>query len=119
MTVEPAQAIGANEMGKIPVLEYHIIGTPEDTYNRSPEHFREDIALLESQGYYPINLRDPASGNIDIPAGKSPVALTFDDSSEGQYCILDDGTWTPTARSASCRRQPSRGIGRRELPSSL
>ena len=40
-------------------------------------------------------MRDLASGNIDIPAGMSPVVLTFDDSTSGQYRILDDGTLDP------------------------
>ncbi len=33
--------------------------------------------------------------DIDIPAGKSPVVITFDDSSPGQYRILDDGSVDP------------------------
>jgi peptidoglycan/xylan/chitin deacetylase (PgdA/CDA1 family) len=38
-----------------------------------------------------------ASGNIDIPAGMSPVVLTFDDSTSGQYRILDDGSLDPAS----------------------
>ena len=95
MTAARARALKANEMGEIPVLEYHTIATPEGTYTRSSQHFREDIALLESRGYYPITVRDLASGDIDIPAGKSPVVLTFDDGSKGQYRILDDGSLDP------------------------
>ena len=95
MTAARAQALGANEMGEVPVLEYHILDTPEGTYTRSPEHFRGDIALLESRGYYPITVRDLASGNIDIPAGKFPVVLTFDDGAKGQYRILADGSLDP------------------------
>jgi hypothetical protein len=40
-------------------------------------------------------VRDLASGNIDIPAGMSPVVLTFDHSTVGQYRILDDGSIDP------------------------
>ena len=95
MTAEQAQAIGANEMGQVLVLMYHLIDSEEAEWTRTPENFRKDIALLKAEGYYPINVRDLASGNIDIPAGKSPVVITFDDSSPGQYRILDDGSLDP------------------------
>lgn len=95
MTAERARAIGANEMGQVLVLMYHLIDTEEAEWTRTPENFRKDIALLEAEGFYPINLRDLAAGNIDIPAGKSPVVITFDDSSSGQYRILEDGTLDP------------------------
>jgi peptidoglycan/xylan/chitin deacetylase (PgdA/CDA1 family) len=95
MTAEKAAAIGANELGQIPVLLYGDITTEGGTGTRTPEQLAKDIELLKSSGFYPINLRDLAAGNIDIPAGMSPVALTFDDSSIGQYHILDDGSLDP------------------------
>lgn len=95
MTAERARAIGANEMGQILVLMYHLIDGKETEWTRTPDNFRADIALLKAEGYYPINVRDLASGNIDIPAGKSPVVITFDDSSPGQYRILEDGKLDP------------------------
>jgi peptidoglycan/xylan/chitin deacetylase (PgdA/CDA1 family) len=98
MTADRARAIGANEMGQVLVVMYHLIDSDistSPTWTRTPAQLRSDIALLKSEGYYPINVRDLASGNIDIPAGKSPVVITFDDSSPGQYRILDDGTLDP------------------------
>ncbi len=95
VTAEKAKAIGANEMGQVLVLMYHHFDSEESDWTRTPEHFREDISLLKAEGYYPINARDLASGNIDIPAGRSPVLITFDDSSPGQYRILDDGSIDP------------------------
>ena len=95
MTPERARAIGANEMGQIMVLMYHNIKSPELQYTRTPDHLREDIKLLEDNGYYPITVRDLYQGNIDVPAGKTPVVLTFDDSSPGQYRILADGSVDP------------------------
>lgn len=95
ITADMARAIGANEMGQVLVLMYHLIGSPESEWTRTPTNLRNDIAQLKAAGYYPINVRDLASGNIDIPAGKSPVIITFDDSSPGQYRILDDGTVDP------------------------
>ena len=92
---DQARTLHANEMGEVPVLMYHLIGHTKSEYNRTPEEFRQDIADLKAAGYYPLNVRDLASGNIDIPAGKSPVVVTFDDSSEGQYRILADGSLDP------------------------
>jgi hypothetical protein len=95
MTAEKAAAIGANELGEIPVLLYHDISGGGGKDSRTPQDLAKDVEFLKSEGFYPINLRDLASGNIDIPAGKSPVVLTFDDSSIGQYRILDDGSLDP------------------------
>ncbi len=95
MTADKAAAIGANELGQIPVLRYEDISAERGTDIRSPEDLAKDIEFLKSEGFQPVNLRDLASGNIDIPAGMSPVVLTFDDSSIGQYNILDDGTLDP------------------------
>jgi peptidoglycan/xylan/chitin deacetylase (PgdA/CDA1 family) len=95
MTAAKAEAIGANELGQIPVLLYHDISEDGGDDSRTPQDLAKDIALLKSEGFYPVNLRDLAAGNVDIPAGMSPVVLTFDDSSSGQYRILDDGTVDP------------------------
>jgi peptidoglycan/xylan/chitin deacetylase (PgdA/CDA1 family) len=84
-----------NEMGQVLVLMYHLIGSTSSVYNRTPERFRQDLADLKAAGYYPVNLHELVSGRIDVPAGKSPVVITFDDSSEGQYRILPDGTLDP------------------------
>jgi hypothetical protein len=95
MTADYARTIGANEMGQILVLAYEQIGTPESDGVRSPDNFRKDLALLKSDGFYPITASDLVTGNIDIPAGKSPVLITFDGSTAGQYRILDDQSIDP------------------------
>ncbi len=97
MTSDRAQAIGANEMGQVLVLMYHLFDSEETEWTRTPENFRKVIALIKKEGFYPVNVRDLVSGNIDIPAGKSPVVLTFDDSSPGQYRILEDGSVDPNS----------------------
>lgn len=87
-----------NEAGVIPVLEYHLIEPGENgEYTRSPESFRADLEWLVEHGFFPINFRDVTSGDIDVPVGRSPVVLTFDDSSIGQFRLLDDGTVDPTS----------------------
>ena len=93
MTPERAKLIGANEMGLVLVIVYNKISPDAtDASTRTPDQFRDDLALLDREGFYPINISDLVTGDIDIPAGKSPVAITFDGSSPGQYRILDDGT---------------------------
>lgn len=96
-TPESAKAVGANEMGLVLILEYHRISTDgtSDDLHRTYQEFRQDIETLKAEGYYPITAREFASGRFDVPAGKSPVILTFDDSSPGQYRILEDGSLDP------------------------
>ncbi len=89
------QEVQANELGWVLVLEYHLIEEPEARWSRTPANFRADIERLIELGYYPINLIDLARGYIEVPSGKSPVVLTFDDSSSGQFRYLDDGTVDP------------------------
>lgn len=94
-TPEPAPGpyfAGANELGKVIVLEYHRIGYPEQRYQRSPENFRADLQRLYQGGYYPVNFIDLVKGLPDVPPGKKPVVLTFDDSDISQFRVLPDNT---------------------------
>jgi peptidoglycan/xylan/chitin deacetylase (PgdA/CDA1 family) len=93
-TPESAAAAKANELGLIPVLEYHQIGPKEDRWRRTPENFRADLERLYREGYYLTSLHEIISNRITIPAGKSPVALTFDDATEGQFRYLPGATPT-------------------------
>lgn len=87
-----------NEAGWALVMEYHLIEPGEDsTYSRTPASLRADLDWLHANGFYPIRFRDLAEGTIDIPAGKSPVVLAFDDSSDGQFRYLPDGSVDPTS----------------------
>jgi peptidoglycan/xylan/chitin deacetylase (PgdA/CDA1 family) len=80
------------------VLEYHRIGEPEGRWQRTPANFRADLERLLADGYYPVNLRDLAAGDLGmVPRGKRPVVLTFDDSAEGQFRMLSDAQVDPTS----------------------
>lgn len=83
---------GANEMGKVLVLEYHRIGYPEERYQRTPDNMRADLLRLYESGYYPVNFIDLIRGLPQVPGGKKPVVLTFDDSELSQFRVLDDHT---------------------------
>lgn len=78
----------ANELGSLLILEYHQIGGPEGRWRRSPADLRRDLEQLWEQGYRPVLLSNVIRGVIELPAGTSPVVLTFDDSSPGQFRYL-------------------------------
>jgi len=91
-----------NELGRIMILEYHIIGPTESRWTRSYANFWNDLNLLYSKGYRPISLNDLIDNRIDVPAGFSPVVFTFDDSSPMQFAFVKgpDGTLVPDPNSA-------------------
>lgn len=72
--------VRANELGLVPVLMYHrIVPDPTSVYERTAEDFRAELERLATEGYVPITTAEFVAGKIDIPAGKHPVVLTFDD----------------------------------------
>lgn len=84
-----------NTFTKFPVLEYHLIGPTEARWTRTPDNFRRDLEWLYKNNYYPMNLRDILSSFEGLPAGKTPVILTFDDSSSSQFRYLPNGEIDP------------------------
>ena len=95
--VGPATDLPPNELGRVMVLEYHRLGSPEGEFYRTAENFRADLERLYQAGYRPITLRQLAEGNIDVPRGTTPVVFTIDDSSTGQFYLLEDGTIDPNS----------------------
>ena len=89
----------ADETGRVMVLEDHRIGGDPDfapEWTISAREFRAELEYLRSHGYHPINLRDFVRNEIGVPAGKTPVVLTFDDSSDTQFTLVRrDGSWVP------------------------
>jgi peptidoglycan/xylan/chitin deacetylase (PgdA/CDA1 family) len=91
-----ARTIGANELGWVPVLMYHrIVKHPTSVYDTTPAQFRRELLGLYRQGYRPIRAKDYVRGEIDVPAGKTPVVLTFDDSNASQFGLLSNGEVDP------------------------
>jgi peptidoglycan/xylan/chitin deacetylase (PgdA/CDA1 family) len=90
------KAIGANELGVIPVIMFHRVARhPLSEYDITPAEFRRQLRRLYRLGYRPITASDLVTGNIDVAAGKSPVVLTFDDSSREQFRLLPNGEVDP------------------------
>ncbi len=71
------------------IFEYHRVGEPEDRWTRTPANFRRDLATLYAHGYRLVGLNDLVDGRIAVPAGTTPVVLTFDDSSPGQFRYVE------------------------------
>jgi peptidoglycan/xylan/chitin deacetylase (PgdA/CDA1 family) len=80
-----------NEAGAVMVIMYHRIepNKPNNDMNRTPDQFRKDLGDLYDRGYRPVTLREFAENRMDVPAGKTPVVITFDDAYLSQFKYLD------------------------------
>lgn len=93
--VDPA-TVKANELGQIPVLMYHqLVASPRGVYDQTPAQFRTELTALYAHDYRTITAADLVAGRIDVPAGKKPMVLTFDDSTVSQYGERPDGSVDP------------------------
>lgn len=82
------EEVRANELGDVPVLMYHrITPDPSGVYERTPHDFRAELQRLADEDYVPVTATQFATGDIDIPAGKHPVVLTFDDGASSQFAL--------------------------------
>jgi len=83
----------SNHLGRIPILEYHVIGgTKNALYTRTPESFRKDLEDVYARGYRPITVSQMLDKDFrDLPAGMSPVIFVFDDASAEQFSYIDNG----------------------------
>ncbi|WP_245656216.1 polysaccharide deacetylase family protein [Microtetraspora fusca] len=90
-TVESARAVGANELGLVPVIMYHRLLTKRiASIDRTPAQLRAELVKLAKAGYVPITAAEFVSGRIDIPAGAHPVVLTFDDGHPSHFALDAD-----------------------------
>ena len=82
-----------NEMGRIPILEDHLLGDSDSRWHVERNHFRRDLERLYASGYRPVTVAEMIDKKIDLPAGQSPVVFTFDDAGPSQFSYVDhDGT---------------------------
>ena len=95
-TADPAK-VHADELGRVPVLMYHqVVAQPKGDYDITPAAFRAELTLLYRSGYRTITAADLVAGRVDVPAGLSPMVLTFDDSTVSQYASTG-GTVDPAS----------------------
>lgn len=80
-----------NTTGKIPVLEYHVIGGDKNSlYTRTVASFKADLEDVYKRGYRPITIAQMLDKNFsDVPDGMSPVVFVFDDASPEQFRYIE------------------------------
>ena len=102
-----------NELGGIPIFMYHNIVTDptlEGHLYRTVDEFYADLQWLYDNDFYLVGMNSVVRGQFNVPAGKHPVVLTFDDSSSmhfsfemdesGQPIIDENGEYVITPNSA-------------------
>ncbi|CAN5798379.1 polysaccharide deacetylase family protein [soil metagenome] len=87
LSPEQLQELKPNELGWIPVLQYHHFGPEPDELTRTPEQFLGDLQWLYDNNFYVVNVGEYINDTMDVPAGKLPVMLTFDDSAISQFSL--------------------------------
>ncbi|MDX6543719.1 MAG: hypothetical protein QOK32_1322 [Gaiellaceae bacterium] len=90
-----AREAHANELGVVPVLMHHQIRPDGGDYDLTAAQFKAELARLYREGYVPVRAQDLALGTLDVPAGKTPVVMTFDDSTKEQFSYLPNGKIKP------------------------
>ena len=93
-----------NRMGRIPVLEYHLISDHDALYSRTREHFRADLEDAYRRGYRPITVSQMLDKDFrDVPAGMSPIIVVFDDASPSQFSYVE--------KNGKLEIDPTSGVG--------
>ncbi|SFW86021.1 Polysaccharide deacetylase [Amycolatopsis australiensis] len=91
-----ARQVGADELGRIPILMYHrIVAQPHSVYDRTPADFTAELQRLAAEDYVPITTAELVARRIDIPAGAHPVVLTFDDGDPSVFALTPQGQPAP------------------------
>ena len=92
-TAAPGSAAtgAANLQGRIPVLEYHVIGGDKNSlYTRTAASYKNDLEQAYKLGYRPITIAQMLDKDFrDVPAGYSPVVVVFDDASDSQFRYVE------------------------------
>ena len=97
LAIDPA-TVHADELGVVPVLMYHqVVASPRGAYDQTPAQFRAELVSLYRSGYRTITAADLVAGRVGVAAGRSPMVLTFDDSSASQYGELPGGRVDPAS----------------------
>jgi hypothetical protein len=92
-----------NELGRIPILEYHLIGDADSRWERSRERFRNDLKVLYERGYRPVTISQILDRKLNLPRGLSPIVFVFDDASPGQFKYIE--------RNGKPEIDPGSGVG--------
>ncbi len=94
-----------NELGVIPVLQYHVFVTDPklvDQFTVTIDTFNAHLQWLYDHNFYVISMAEFIRDEITAPPSKHPVVLTFDDGTAGQFRFIKgrDGKLVPDPNSA-------------------
>ena len=78
-----------NELGHIPVAEYHLIADKDALYSREHGHFARDLEDFYRRGYRPVTISQLLDRKINLPRGLSPIVFVFDDASPSQFRYIE------------------------------
>lgn len=81
--------LAPNEMGRIPILEYHLIGDSASRWTRERNQYRKDLEMLYARGFRPVTMADVLDKKLDLPRGQSPIVVVFDDASPSQFKYIE------------------------------
>jgi hypothetical protein len=90
--VAPAgAALAPNPQGRIPVLEYHVIGGDKNTlYTRTAASYKADLEEAYRLGYRPVTIAQVLDKDWrELSAGTAPAVFVFDDASDSQFRYLE------------------------------
>ncbi|WP_410575366.1 polysaccharide deacetylase family protein [Amycolatopsis sp. cmx-4-61] len=92
ITPAAARQVGADELGRVPVLMYHrLVAQPKSVYERTPADFTAELERLAAEDYVPVTTAELVSRKLDVPAGAHPVVLTFDDGDPSVFRLTPQG----------------------------
>lgn len=86
------ETVAANELGRVPILMYHAFVhnvDNTDEWTITFDQFREQLDWLRDNDFIAVGLNGMLEREFDIPAGKRPVILTFDDASARQFGLQE------------------------------
>jgi peptidoglycan/xylan/chitin deacetylase (PgdA/CDA1 family) len=96
ITAAAARQVGADELGRVPVLMYHrLVAQPRSVYDRTPADFTAELERLATEDYVPVTTAELVSRRLDLPAGAHPVVLTFDDGDPSTFGLTPQGQPAP------------------------
>jgi peptidoglycan/xylan/chitin deacetylase (PgdA/CDA1 family) len=75
---------------------HHQIRLHGSVYDMTASQLGDELTRLWRDGFYPVRAEDLTSGRMDVPKGRSPVVLTFDDADNNQVGFLPNGKPDPS-----------------------
>ena len=90
--VNPADYRHADELGEVPVMEYHRVGPKEGRWTRTYDHFRQDLEFFYHNGYHLVTMRDVVNRkSISSGTGADELWLGASVGGESMFMEAEEG----------------------------